>query len=130
MSRSTPKGSATFEEYGIRGIEGDNLIRQIAPLNQRYSTLGTTSYIDGHPLTDEEKLWIDIETDILRRLMGSESTHRDEVPEKVTQAYQRTFNEWATLLLRDRPNIDEQQLMQQLTVAWHNITELLLNSPR
>ena len=130
MSQPVPDGSTTFERYGIRGVEGENLMRQLAPLNGRYSSLGSTRYLDGHPVTDGEQLQMNLEMDILHGLLGGESTQIDEVPEVVTRAYRRTFDEWLALVADARPSVDRQVLTQQFIAAWHNVEELLKNNPR
>lgn len=130
MSQPIPESSATLERHGIRGVEEPNLMRQIAPLNERYSALNPARNKEGQPRTDEEKLGIDLEIDLLHGLMGAGSTHVDEVPEVVTRAYRRTFDEWLILLAGERPDVSRQLLIQQLSVAWHNVEDLLKNSPR
>lgn len=134
MSQAVPDNSATFEHHGIRGAEGPEILRQIAPLNEQYSVWGRTvkggRHPDGHKLTSEERLRIELQTDILNSLMGNEAVHINEVTEKLVEAYRRTFGEWFDLVANERPEIGREILTRQFAEAWINVEDLLQNTPR
>ena len=131
MSRAQapiPSRGASLECHGIRGIDGPNLIAQLAPLNARFSSLHPL--LDRKDLSEGDRLRIELEVFILKELMGYDGTSMEECGAAMTAAYKRPFSEWLTIIMNAHCKFDTAALQQQLANAWREIEALLTKHPR
>lgn len=127
-SHPIPDSDATLERHGIRGIEGPNLVAQIAPLNERYTHLGSRLRNDDE-LRSLKWLRADMQFQIITELLGAETGSLGHAITTMTAAYQRTFAEWQRLFEQKYHWYIPEAVQWQLANAWHDVEELLANNP-
>lgn len=128
-SHPIPDGNATLERHGIRGIDGVNLVAQIAPLNERYIQLGSRLRNDSK-LRGQKWLCVDMQFQIITKLVGAETRSLGQATATMTAAYRRTFGEWVELFEQKYHWYTPKAVQQQLANAWRDVEELLINHPR
>jgi hypothetical protein len=125
----TPDNETTLERHGIRGISGTNLVAQIAPLNARYTQLGSQLRND-ETLRDRKWMCTDMQFNIVSELLGAEAKSFSQATAKMTAAYRRTYGAWLQSFVQRYDWYTQEAVQEQLANAWHDIEELLTDNPR